>query len=340
MFKETFDNFFKDEKKVKEFISNAAENIDSEMKTGYEKALDSHYKYLLGKFMLGEISEEEFQKLYGETLKNSNIVSDANFSLMNKEYANLFNDIVDYRNMDEEQKQAFKEEFMNRINQVQGNSFKVDEDKFFKALDDFVPESEQENFFKFTEERKNKPKEEPKQEVKSENKNGRYMVEVVGGGGGYTDVLYSDGTIWRRTGSRGARNNNPGNLDARPWQVEKFNSLGNDKTGANKTIGGTEHRNSVFKTREDGEKAWEYLIFEYAYKNSRIDKVIEAYAPPGENNTKMYQREAMAGIPEQYRNVKMNEWPQKMRDKLMENMFRVEDSGGGFKEEKIGEIEK
>ena len=338
IFKETFDNFFKDEKKVKEFISNAAENIDSEMKTGYEKALDSHYKYLLGKFMLGEISEEEFQKLYGETLKNSNIVSDANFSLMNKEYANLFNDIVDYRNMDEEQKQAFKEEFMNRINQVQGNSFKVDEDKFFKALDDFVPESEQENFFKYLEERPEKTKEEPKEVKKSTGKN--EIVEVIGGAGGYTDVLYSDGSVFRRTGSRAARNNNPGNMDSAPWQ-KNFNSLGNDKTGEHTNNYNKDARNAVFATYEDGVRAYKHLVFERdLYKNKTISSVISTYAPPNENNTSKYIQEAMVGIPAEYRSVKMKDWPEQYREKLMKNMFRVEDSGGGFKEEKIGEIEK
>ena len=340
MFKETFDNFFKDEKKVKEFISNAAENIDSEMKTGYEKALDSHYKYLLGKFMLGEISEEEFQKLYGETLKNSNLVTDANFSVMNKEYANLFQDIADYRGMDDEQKQAFKEEFMNKINQIQGNSFKVDEDKFFKALDDFIPGDEQENFFKFLEERPEKSKEEPKQEVAKENKNGKYIVEVVGGAGGYTDVLYSDGSVFRRTGSRAARNNNPGNMDSAPWQ-KNFNSLGNDKTGEHTNNYNKDARNAVFATYEDGVRAYKHLVFERdLYKNKTISSVISTYAPPNENNTSKYIQEAMVGIPAEYRSVKMKDWPEQYREKLMKNMFRVEDSGGGFKEEKIGEIEK
>ena len=48
----------------------------------------------------------------------------------------------------------------------------------------------------------------------------------------------------------------------------------------------------------------------------------------------------MVGIPAEYRSVKMKDWPEQYREKLMKNMFRVEDSGGGFKEEKIGEIEK
>ena len=341
MFKDLFSNFINDEQKVKEFTSEVAGFIDKNNKSEYQMKLENHFNYLHSKLLKGEISEEEYLRLLKETSESANLVVDSEFSLLNKEYASLGNYIMEYRNIKGDEKQLFKEEFMNIINEIQGKDIKVSDESLIKSLDHFIPENEQESFFKFVEEIKNKPKkEELKQEVKSEDKNGRYMVEVVGGGGNYTDVLYSDGTVWRRTGSRAARNNNPGNLDARPWQVEKFNSLGNDKTGANKTIEGTEQRNSVFKTREDGEKAWEYLIFEYAYKNSRIDKVIEAYAPPGENNTKMYQREAMTGIPEQYRNIKMNEWPQKMRDKLMENMFRVEDSGGGFKEVKIGEVEK
>ena len=40
----------------------------------------------------------------------------------------------------------------------------------------------------------------------------------------------------------------------------------------------------------------------------------------------------------EYRNIKMKDWPEKWRNKLMKNMFRVEDSGGGYKEVQIGSV--
>ncbi len=48
----------------------------------------------------------------------------------------------------------------------------------------------------------------------------------------------------------------------------------------------------------------------------------------------------MKGIPGEYRNRKMKDWPEKYRDKLMENMFKVEGTGKITKEEKIGVVEK
>ena len=333
MFKDAFNSFFSDEKKVKEYVSNAAEYIDSESKSAYEKTIEEHYKYLLVKLFKGEISEEEYERLFRETMQSTNVVTDANFSLMNKEYVNLFNDIADYRGMNEEEKQDFKEEFMNEIYKIQGKNIKVDQENFFKALDNFIPESEQESFFNFSEERKNKPVEEKPQSGK------RVIVEVVGGGAGYTDVLYSDGTVWRRTGTRGARNNNPGNIDSAPWQ-KQFNSSGNDKQGEHTNNYNTDARSAVFATYEDGVKAYKHLVFERdLYKNKTISSVIHTYAPPSENNTGAYIQEAMKGIPGEYRNIKMKDWPEKWRNKLMENMFRVEDSGGGYKEVQIGKVE-
>lgn len=129
-------------------------------------------------------------------------------------------------------------------------------------------------------------------------------------------------------------------MDSAPWQ-KNFNSLGNDKTGEHTNNYNKDARNAVFATYEDGVRAYKHLVFERdLYKNKTISSVISTYAPPNENNTSKYIQEAMVGIPAEYRSVKMKDWPEQYREKLMKNMFRVEDSGGGFKEEKIGEIEK
>ena len=102
----------------------------------------------------------------------------------------------------------------------------------------------------------------------------------------------------------------------------------------------TDARSAVFATYEDGVKAYKHLVFERdLYKDKTISAVIQTYAPPSENNTGAYIQEAMKGIPGEYRNIKMKDWPEKWRNKLMKNMFRVEDSGGGYKEVQIGSVE-
>ncbi len=164
------------------------------------------------------------------------------------------------------------------------------------------------------------------------------IVEVVGGSGGKTVVVYGDGTVWERSGSRGARNNNPGNLNYATWQKD-FNGIGNDKTGEERNQFDIDGRTAVFKTREDGVRAYKHLVFE-RYGNRTIDSMIESYAPPSENNTAMYKREAKTGILGQYWGTKIKDLPAKEKETLLKNMFRIEDGNGKYTEVQIGTVKK
>ncbi len=349
MFYKELEKMAQDKEKVDEFTTSVLGYIDNENKKEYQLRIEDHLNYLADKVMRGEISDAEFEKLTREIIDGSNLVIDSEFNLLNRKYAELGKYIINYRNLQGADKQLFKEEFLNIINEAQGRDIKPTDDKIINVLDHFVPENEQNNFFDFVEEQKNKPKQESKKEDKkaigSENNGRGKAVEVFGGGPNYTEIIYENGEVWRIHGDRAARNNNPGNMDSSSWQ-KNYNGLGTDKTGSYvngyvKKGGMKEDRNAVFATYEDGVKAYKHLVFERdSYKNKTIRSVMYAYAPPEENNTEWYIQQAMKGIPGEYKNVKMKDWPEKFRDKLMENMFKVEGTGKITKEEKIGAVEK
>ena len=340
MFYKELEKIAQDKEKVEEFTTSVLGYIDNENKKEYQLRIEDHLNYLADKVMRGEISDAEFERLVKETISSADLVIDSEFNLLNRKYAELGKYIINYRNLQGGDKQQFKEEFLNIINEAQGKEIKPTDDKIIKVLDHFVPENEQNNFFDFVEEQKNKPKQESKKEDKktigSENNGRGKAVEVIGGGPSYTDILYENGEVWRRYGDRGARNNNPGNLDPLPWQKE-FGGLGSDKTGSYKRTG--DDRNGVYATREDGIKAYKHLLFNMKYRNMTIYQVISGYAPEHENDVPAYVRAAMKGIPQEYRNIRLKEWEEKHRDKLMENMFRHEGTGKITREEKIGVVE-
>ena len=187
IFRGLVEEFIKDDQKVSEFTSEVLGYVDKENKSDYQMKIENHLNYLGVKLMKGEITQEEFDRLTKETIKNANLIIDTEFSVLNKEYANMGNDIIKYRNLTDEDKQLFKEEFLNIINQAQGKELKPTDDKIIKVLDHFIPEAEQENFFEFIEKEKNKPKKEPEKEIKQNGQ--KTIIEVIGGGAGYTDVL-------------------------------------------------------------------------------------------------------------------------------------------------------
>jgi lysozyme family protein len=154
MFKKVWDDFWKDEEKSVAVIQEVAEFVDTERKTQYENIAESYQKELLAKLFMGEITQEEYDKLSSEAIKNSNMVNDAYFTLMNKEYVNMFHDVADYRGMNAEQKQLFKEAFMNKVYEVQGRNTKVDKEGFLSVLYEFIPENEVETFTNYTKEKK------------------------------------------------------------------------------------------------------------------------------------------------------------------------------------------
>jgi hypothetical protein len=119
----------------------------------------------------------------------------------------------------------------------------------------------------------------------------------------------------REGGSKSWRNNNPGNLR----YAKQKGSLGADNDGF-----------AIFDSLASGEKAREKLLFENGgYKNKTLTDAIAKYAPPNENNTKLYQKrilEAVGGS-----NKRMSEYSDKERQLILDAMEKVE----GFKQGSI-----
>lgn len=111
------------------------------------------------------------------------------------------------------------------------------------------------------------------------------FTKVVGAGKGFTDVQMPDGSVVRRTGDFGWRNNNPGNLEDGAFTRSQPGYL----------PGGG--RFAAFSTLEQGRAAREKLMFESpSYKDLTLEQAITRYAPPHENDTSRYISElAKAG---------------------------------------------
>lgn len=100
----------------------------------------------------------------------------------------------------------------------------------------------------------------------------RRVVGVVESGPGFTVLKYSDGSVERREGDRGTRNNNPGNLTGTDKGVQKFGAVGRDYDG-----------NFVFSTPELGGRAMQQLVLS-ENKDKTVSEMLKTYAPAGASN--------------------------------------------------------
>ena len=89
-------------------------------------------------------------------------------------------------------------------------------------------------------------------------------------GAGFTTFNLSDGTTERRTGPRGIRNNNPGNLTGSAAAEERFGAIGRDY-----------ENNLVFATPELGKRAYRKFVFEQNADRKLGEFIHNTYAPPG-----------------------------------------------------------
>lgn len=138
------------------------------------------------------------------------------------------------------------------------------------------------------------------------------IASVKAYGAGWTEVVYADGRIERRTGVRSWRNNNPGNIE-----------YGNFAR-ANGAVG-TDGRFAVFPTYAAGRAAKAALIFEAgSYRNLSLSSAIARYAPPSENNTSWYAATVLAAAGADKR---MGDYQPEERERILDAMERVE----GFK---------
>ena len=89
-------------------------------------------------------------------------------------------------------------------------------------------------------------------------------------GAGFTTFNLSDGTTERRTGPRGIRNNNPGNLTGSAAAEERFGAIGRDY-----------ENNLVFATPELGKRAYRKFVFEQNADRKLGEFIHNTYAAPG-----------------------------------------------------------
>lgn len=89
-------------------------------------------------------------------------------------------------------------------------------------------------------------------------------------GAGFTTFNLSDGTTERRTGPRGIRNNNPGNLTGSAAAEERFGAIGRDY-----------ENNLVFSTPELGKRAYRKFVFEQNADRKLGEFIHNTYAAPG-----------------------------------------------------------
>ena len=83
--------------------------------------------------------------------------------------------------------------------------------------------------------------------------------------------------------NRPTRNNNPGNINMAGWlAVPPYNAVMEDKPGVGNP------RFAKFPTVEVGWLALRNLLLGPSYCNLTIEKAINRYAPPSENNTNGY----------------------------------------------------
>jgi hypothetical protein len=116
-----------------------------------------------------------------------------------------------------------------------------------------------------------------------------------------------------RTGNRGWRNNNPGNIEASAWTKSQEGYIGDDG------------RFAAFDTYENGVKAQAALLGTPAYANKTIAGAIARYAPAFENNTAAYAAAVAKAIGVDV-NTKMSDLTPSQRVGMVNAMHEVEGS--------------
>ena len=96
--------------------------------------------------------------------------------------------------------------------------------------------------------------------------------ELLDSGAGFTTLRLSDGTVQRREGDRGSRNNNPGNLTGSDKAVAKYGAIARDHGG-----------NLIFATPELGQIAMNRFILD-ENGDKTVAEMLETYAPGPKRN--------------------------------------------------------
>lgn len=132
-----------------------------------------------------------------------------------------------------------------------------------------------------------------------------------------TTVTDDGYTTTERTGARGWRNNNPGNIRSSPF-ADKMGAIGNDFKNANGQF-------AVFGSMDEGRRAQASLLSTEKYQSLSIKDAIERYAPPKENDTARYVREITdaLGLPAE---TKMSDLTSAQRETMVDAMAKVEGS--------------
>jgi hypothetical protein len=116
-----------------------------------------------------------------------------------------------------------------------------------------------------------------------------------------------------RTGNRGWRNNNPGNIEASAWTKSQPGYIG------------TDNRFAIFDTVENGVKAQAALLGTKNYASKTIAGAISMYAPEFENNTRSYTQQVANAIGVDP-NTKMSDLSPRQREQMVNAMHEVEGS--------------
>jgi len=147
---------------------------------------------------------------------------------------------------------------------------------------------------------------------------GRKIASVIGGGNGFTDVMYTDGTKERKQGDLNFRNNNPGNMEYGDL-AKRYGAVG------------TDGRFAVFPDYETGRKAQEALLFDSGvYGGMDIGKAISKYAPKGDgtNDPERYAANVAAalGVPV---STPLSDLTPQQRSAMLTAMEKQEGGSGG-----------
>jgi hypothetical protein len=146
------------------------------------------------------------------------------------------------------------------------------------------------------------------------------IASVVDAGRGYTTIKTTDGEIHKRVGTRNWRNNNPGNIE--------FGRFAQSQGAV-----GTDGRFAVFPTLQQGLRAKEALLFNprSPYHNLSVRDAIYRYAPPEENDTRLYLTQVLQATGADP-DTPMSRLSSSQKNRLVSVISRIE----GFK---VGSIE-
>lgn len=133
-----------------------------------------------------------------------------------------------------------------------------------------------------------------------------------------TYIIYKDGSLEKRTGTRAWRNNNPGDIEYHPG-VMREGQIGHDP------------RFIIFGSSHEGFNALSKVLSGRSYASLTVDEAVARFAPPNENDTKQYQRMVhAAGVPGEARigSLKNSE-----KDALVKAIAKIEGFDRTGKEE-------